>query len=124
MIQNIIDNMNKYDVNIDNEDFYEEFKTIIITCNINKINNSWKKSLLYISTNFADIENKAKYNQSKKDLFNMKVNKPPFINLTDNNDIEFIDGRHRFSNLRDMNCLYMPFIVCISEKDTICEIYS
>jgi len=115
---------NNYDVNFDNENYDEEFKIIIITCNINKINKSWKNSSLYISTNLFDIENKQKYIQSRKDLFNMKVDKPPFIYLNENNDIEFINGRHRFANLRDMNCIYMPFIVYICEKDTICKLYS
>ena len=123
-MKDIIDNMSKYDINNDNENYDKEFETIITTCNINKINNSWKKSLLYISSNILEIENKYKYFKSKDDLFNMKVDKPPFINLTDCNNIEFIDGRNRFANLRDLNCLYMPFIIYKNEKEIICKLYS
>ena len=54
----------------------------------------------------------------------MKVDKPPFINLTDCNNIEFIDGRNRFANLRDLKCLYMPFIIYKNEKEIICKLYS
>jgi len=122
--KNIIDNMSKYDVNIDNEFYDKEFETIIITCNINKINNSWKKSSLYISSNILEIENKNKYIQSKNDLFNMKVEKPPFIELIDNNEIVFIDGRNRFANLRDMNCEYMPFIINKCDYEIISKLYS
>lgn len=123
-IKYIIDNMIKYDINNDNENYDTEFETIIVTCNIDKINNSWKKTALYISSNILEIENKDKYLKSKNDLLNMKVNKPPFINLTDYNDIEFIDGRNRFANLRDMNCINMPFIVYKNEKEIICRLYS
>lgn len=123
-IKTIIDIMCEYDVNIDNENYDKEFETIIITCNIDKINNSWKKSPLFISSNILEIENKEKYFQSKIDLFNMKVKKPPFIQLMDNNEIEFIDGRNRFANLRDVKCLYMPFIVYTYEKEIISKIYS
>jgi hypothetical protein len=123
-IKDIINNMVKYDINNDNENYDKEFEITIISCNIDKINNSWKKSPLYISSNILEIENKEKYFQSKDDLFNMKVKKPPFIQLMDNDDIEFIDGRNRFANLRDMNCLYMPFIVYKNEKGIICRLYS
>jgi hypothetical protein len=123
-IQKIIDIMSEYDVNIDNENYDKEFETIIITCNINKINNSWKKSSLYISSNILEIANKEKYFQSKDDLINLKVKKPPFIQLIDNNEIEFIDGRNRFANLRDVKCLYMPFIIYTYEKEIISKIYS
>jgi hypothetical protein len=122
IITNIIDNMNNYDVNNDNYD--KEFEITIISCNIDKINNSWKKSSLYISSNILEIENKGKYFQSKDDLFNMKVKKPPFVQLMDNDEIGFIDGRNRFANLRDIKCLYMPFIVYTYEKEIISKIYS
>ena len=39
-MKDIIDNMSKYDINNDNENYDKEFETIITTCNINKINNS------------------------------------------------------------------------------------
>jgi len=122
-IRKIIDIMSEYDVNIDNENYDKEFETIIITCNITKINNSWKKSSLYISSNASEIANKEKYFQSKDDLINLKVKKPPFIQLIDNNEIEFIDGRNRFANLRDIKCLYMPFIVYTYEKEIINILY-
>lgn len=120
----IIDNMIKYDVNNDNEFYEKEFETIIITCNINKINNSWKKSSLYISSNILEIENKNKYIQSKNDLLNMKVEKPPFIELIDNNDVVFIDGRNRFANLRDMNCECIPIIIYKYDNEIISKLYS
>lgn len=120
----IIDNMSKYDVNNDNEFYEKDFETIIITCNINKINNSWKKSSLYISSNILEIENKNKYFQSKNDLFNMKVEKPSFIELIDNNDVVFIDGRNRFANLRDMNCEYIPIIIYKYDNEIISKLYS
>ena len=121
--KNIIDNMSNYDVSYDNENYESEYKIMIIFCNINKINNSWKKSLLYITSNISELENKDKYIQSKKDLLSMKVEKPPFIYLTDDNNIEFIDGRHRFANLRDMNCKKMPFIIYKTEYEIISNLY-
>ena len=54
----------------------------------------------------------------------MKVEKPPIIYLTDNNNIEFINGRHRFANLRDMKCIEMPFIIYKNECEIISNLYS
>jgi hypothetical protein len=107
--------MKTYDVK--NNEEYE-----IIICDINKINKSWENSDLHISQNTSEIEEKIKYNKSRNDLFNMKVKVPPTIFLNDNN-IEFDDGRNRFSNLRDINCQKMPFIIYKKEKDAITKLY-
>lgn len=127
IIQNIVDIMNHYDIADDNENRDKAQQGSIVILNISKIDNSWKKSRLYISPVFSEIEQKDKYNNSKNDLLNMNVEKPPSIFINDmnrkNKYIEFIDGRNRFSNLREMNCLYMPFIVYNVEKKKLIKLF-
>lgn len=119
-MENIIDNMNNYDITDYNDNCDDELmKRTIITLNIEKINNSWKKSILYLS--LPDLKNDKRYLKVKNYLLNGKLTKPPIINLKDSGDIEFEDGRHRFSILRDMDCLEMPFIIYEDEKEQLIE---
>jgi hypothetical protein len=97
-------------------------KRTIITLNIEKINNSWKKSILYLSS--PDLKNDKRYLKVKTYLLNGELTKPPTIDLKDNGDIEFENGRHRFSILRDLGYLEMPFIVYEDEKEQLIEKYS
>jgi hypothetical protein len=87
---------------------------IVVWGDIDKIDNLWKDDVnYYISPNFEEIKTKEKYLNSRKDLFDMKVNEPPRITIkfTDKPIIGFTDGRHRFSNLRDMGVKKMPILI-------------
>lgn len=100
-----IDNMSKYKN-------YDSKNQTIILLNVEKINSSWLKSDNYIN-NFNLILNenvKAKYIQSRIDMINCVVKKPPYIYML-NENIEFENGRNRFANLRDLGVKFMPFIV-------------
>jgi len=90
--------------------------------NIEKINNSWKKSTLYLLS--PDLKNDKRYLKVKNYVLNGELTKPPTIDLKDNGDIEFKDGRHRFSILRDLGYLEIPFIVYEDEKEQLIEQYS
>jgi len=122
LLLNAVNKIYKYDIKLDNN---EDNNFTIIICKIDKIEKSWKKSKLYISSLEEKRKNNKKYEQSKKDLFDLKVDKPPQIHLNeDNNEIEFDDGRHRFSVLRDYKFTRMPFIVNSNEKDEIIKLFS
>ena len=116
----IIDAMNNYDIMDYNDNCGDELmKRTIIMLNIKKINNSWKKSTLYLSS--PDLKNDKRYLKVKTFLLNGELIKPPTIDLKDNGDIKFEDGRHRFSILRDLGYLEIPFIVYEEEKDQLIE---
>lgn len=105
----------------DNDDY------CILVCKINKINDAWKNAepdkntnIYYIDENINKITNINKFNESYNNLINMEVFKPPQISFADTDDnneivcfdkIIFIDGRNRFSNLRNSGCIEMPFII-------------
>lgn len=89
---------------------------------VNKINNLWKKDKdLYISEIYEEIKYPNKYLKSKKKLLDKKIEIPPTIMYDKEKDlISFEDGRHRFSNLRDLGCNKIPVIV--KDKETIKKI--
>jgi hypothetical protein len=74
---------------------------------IKTVNDSWKKTPKYIPENFDEIEQQLKYLRSRTNLFNGSVVSPPEIYK--NNDNEFVNGRNRFANLRDLKCKKMFF---------------
>jgi hypothetical protein len=90
--------------------------------NIDKINNLWKKDKdKYISENYEEIKYPNKYLNSRKDLIDKKIEIPPKIMYDEKNElILFENGRHRFSNLRDLGCKEIPVIV--TDKKTIKKI--
>ncbi len=64
-----------------------------------------KNTNYYISDNYKKITNKNKYLQSRINLLNKKIKKSLEIEyLDEENMISFINGRHRFSNSRDLEC--------------------
>lgn len=62
-----------------------------------------------------EIENKEKYNNSRVDLLNMEVGIPSFV-YYGKNGIEFMNGRYRFFNLRDMGAQKIPFLINKSDE--------
>lgn len=114
-IENIINKMKTYKYDKDN---YE-----IIILDMSKVDKSWSISKHYIPY-FKDI----KYNNVKRRFINMKkylididnnnilledLNNfsPPELYIEKNKHIEFIGGRNRFSNLREMEVKCMPFLI-------------
>lgn len=123
ILNKIIDKMQNYDMLEENEE--------IIMLNVNKINDCWKKSKDYIDTNFENILNKKKYLQLRKYLIDFETNKQQilkpsnicFDEINEINDIiEFIDGRNRFSNYRDLGIKYLPFIINKEDNEKILNI--
>jgi hypothetical protein len=93
------------------KDLPNKCKLVII--NVNKIDNSWKKTKDYIGK-FETIKSytsKQKLLNSKKDLIELKVSVPPYIYLDNNGNIDFCNGRNRFANLRDSGVKDMPFVI-------------
>lgn len=91
---------------------------------INKINNLWKKDKdMYISEIYEEIKYKNKYLNSKKDLLEKKIEIPPIIYYDEEKDlIIFVNGMHRFSNLRDLGCKEISVIV--RDNKTIKKIFN
>ena len=101
IIEKVLNIWKKYDLVRKND------KIIIV--NVKIIDNLWKNTDLYIEP-YSFTE---KYINSKKDILqlNEKVKNPPEIHLDINNNIVFINGRHRFANLRDNNVINIPVII-------------
>lgn len=84
----------------------------IIIVNLKKINNLWKKDENYLCDDYKKIINKNKYLWSRLDLIEENIIEPPAIIYDEDDDlIRFINGRHRFSNLRDLGCEEIPVII-------------
>ena len=84
----------------------------IIMVNLKKINDLWKKDENYLCDDYEKIINKNKYLWSRLDLIEENINEPPVIIYDEDKDlISFINGRHRFSNLRDLGCEEIPVII-------------
>jgi hypothetical protein len=84
---------------------------ILIMLNIKKLNDSWQLSDNYIDTYNNLSFGKLKYINSRFDLINFNIEEPPYIYRNDTNNIEFYNGRHRFSNLRDIGIINIPCII-------------
>ena len=93
------------------KDLPKKCKLVII--NINKIDNSWKRTKDYIGkfNTIKSYSSKQKRLNSKKDLIELKVSVPPYIYLDNNGNIDFCNGRNRFANLRDSGVKEMPFVI-------------
>lgn len=88
-------------------------KCKLVIMNVNKIDNSWKKTKDYIGKfdTIKSYSSKQKRLNSKKDLIELKVSVPPYIYLDNNGNIDFCNGRNRFANLRDSGVKEMPFVI-------------
>ena len=102
----------------EDKDIAKEVETILVEGNIKNIDNLWKRG--DASFYLEPYTKTKKYINSKKDILNKKVDIPPQINIILDNDllsigkvpyIQFINGRHRFSNLRDSGAFYIPIII-------------
>jgi hypothetical protein len=91
---------------------------------VKKINELWKKDKhLYISKIYENIENKAKYLKSRKDLLEGNILEPPKIYYNEEKElIIFENGRHIFSNLRDLGCKKIPIITNKNTKKVLEEL--
>jgi len=88
-------------------------KCKLVLIDIKQIDNSWKKTKDHIGK-FGTIKYysaKQKLLNSKRDLIELKVTTPPYIYLDENGNIDFCNGRNRFSNLRDAGVKKMPFVM-------------
>jgi len=115
IIENCINLMDKY------KPKKEEIK---IYANVKKINELWKKDKsLYISKIYENIENKAKYLNSRKDLIEGNISEPPKIYYNEEKElIIFENGRHIFSNLRDLRCKKILIITDVKTKKILEEL--
>jgi phosphoribosylaminoimidazole carboxylase (NCAIR synthetase) len=88
-------------------------KCKLVFINVNKIDNSWKRTKDYIGKFYTikSYSSKQKRLNSKKDLIELKVSVPPYIYLDNNGNIDFCNGRNRFANLRDSGVKEMPFVI-------------
>lgn len=91
--------------------------------NVEKINNLWKKDKnYYISEKYEEIIDKNRYLNSRIYLLNIeeKIKEPQQIEYIEEEDlISFINGRNRFSNLRDLGCKEIPVIIYKKDKKII-----
>lgn len=85
--------------------------------NVEKINNLWKKDKdMYINEIYEEIKYPLQYLKSRDNLLKKKIIEPPRIVYDEEQDlITFENGRHRFSNLRDLGCKEIPVIVIDNE---------
>lgn len=98
---------------------------IIIELDINIIDKLWRYDALYVDIfkNNTNNESKYKYIKTRINLLTLLINKPPHISLNNNdNYVYFINGRHLFSNMRDLGCTKIPFLINCNEKDNILKI--
>jgi len=95
------------------EEDAEDFEEILVEGNVKNIDNNWKKNKHYYLQPYTLT---AKYYNSKVDILNEKVNTPPVLGVeTDDKSISFVNGRHRFANLRDSGVKTIPIV--INKKD-------
>jgi hypothetical protein len=110
IIDEVLTMWRKYDLtNLNKNDC--KIKYMIVEYSINKIDEAWKDSTLYIPTNFDAIENKGKYQQSRIDLLMGIIKDPPKLCFDSRGGFDFVNGRHRFANLRDLGCQTIPCII-------------
>ena len=79
------------------------------------IENRWIHSLYYISNNIENIKQKEKYIYSRRDLIQCEIHEPPMIEIINSFEIEIINGRNRFANMRDLGYTIIP--VWIKKED-------
>lgn len=90
----------------------------LVNLDVHKVNNNWKGSVFYISTNYNNIYNKEKYNSTKT-----HITIPPHIEFVDD-VVKFVEGRYIFSVLRDNGCTTMPFIVYLDQLELLVELFT
>jgi type I restriction-modification system DNA methylase subunit len=85
---------------------------IVKMISVKKINKLWKLTDNFIPENFDEKldDLKLKYLLSRKNLLDGHVKIPPKL-IFDNDKFTFNNGRNRFSNLRDIGCDKMPFLM-------------
>ena len=110
IINDLIMTFKNFDLDGKNDDMNN--KLSLISIDINKLDDDWKNSNenQYISRNFSELENQKKYICSLQDIINNDVLDPPIIDIKDN-FVYFENGRHRFSNLRDIGVKTIPILV-------------
>lgn len=93
---------------------------VVVMLPIKQLNKLWKHNTgYYISTNFSEIVDQRKYlNVRQRLLYNLPLeenDRPPKIQIDnlnyDVNVVCFVDGRNRFSNLRDLGFDMIPILI-------------
>lgn len=90
----------------------DKYYTIVVL-DTQKVNKSLEKTELYLScyNKLSSICDKAKYLSSRSNIIENIVYDPPKITINDDKNIEFLNGRNRFANLRDLGEKYIPFVI-------------
>lgn len=94
----------------------------IIYASTKKFNKKWKKGdirgyKLYIDENLCkqpwqNTQDHCKYWNSRRDLFNGNIITPTYADYDeDSKKISIVDGRNRFSNLRDLGAQFVPLLI-------------
>ena len=83
---------------------------------ISFIENRWKCSPYYITSNMENIKQKEKYIYSRRDLIRSQIYDPPILEIINQYEFDFINGRNRFANMRDLGYTKTP--VWIKKNDT------
>ena len=98
-------------MNVDEDSYFNKVKACVL--DVSKIEKLFKKKEdLYISYNGGRNSISNRYQNFIDYLKTGQKIEAPRIEITEalnEPDIEFIDGRHRFSVLRDMGMTQMPF---------------
>jgi len=108
----------------DEEEYELEYGSLKVTLplNIKKLDKLWRETSSsdnYIHGVFDNILYPAKYVASNRDLHNNSVERPPEIGFYDDK-ASFVNGRHRFANIRDSGVRRMiPVIVDLEYVPTL-----
>ena len=113
-LENIIERLNNYNLLHDNQ--------TIVNLNVHKVNDNWKGSVFYISTDYNNIYNKDEYKSAEKYILEDDFYIPPHIEFLDD-VVKFVEGRYMFSVLRDNGCITMPFIVYLDQLESLVELF-
>jgi hypothetical protein len=118
IINEVLIMLRKYDLTSLNQNKYG-MKYIIVEYSVNKIDDVWKDSEFYISTNYDSIIEKEKYLWSRIDLLSLsdKIKKPPDLYFDHRGELCFENGNYNFANLRDLGCKTIPCIIEEKEKE-------
>jgi hypothetical protein len=121
IIMSIVEKMETIIERLNNYCLLDTTQTIV-NLDVNKINNNWKGSVFYITTDYKNIYNKEKYNNIKFDILSNNLYIPPHIEFIDD-VVKFVEGRYSFSVIRDNGCTNMPFIVYLDQLELLVELF-
>lgn len=101
----------------------EDYVVEVVWCDVSLVNTYWSHDTRFFLPPFASSDDGwqagwKKYMNSKRDILDGPVREPPKLSFPeDENELSFINGRHRFACLRDSNVTAIPCIVFRSELE-------